>query len=361
MKVLQIIPIFKLAGAEIMCENLCYELREQGCDVTAVSLYTQHTPITDRLEAANIRVVYLGKKKGFDFSLFIRLWKLFQKEKPDVVHTHIYAARYALPVAVACGIPARIHTVHSLAQWEQVKAGKVVNGIMFRHFGAIPVALNKEVKETIQEVYSLPGQKIPVIFNGVNLSKCQIKHNYATKEAFTIIHIGRFMDVKNHSLLLHSFSRFVDHYPKARLQLIGEGELQHNMEQLAVEIGIAQEVYFAGLQSDIFPWLHQADVFILTSKYEGMPMTLIEAMGTGLPVIATKVGGIPDIITDGEEGILTESDSEQIAAAMERMMDVEFRQKCGKKARKKAIEQFAADTMAEKYIQLYQELLNIRG
>lgn len=208
--------------------------------------------------------------------------------------------------------------------------------------------------------YRLPGQKIPVIFNGVNLSKCQIKHDYATKEAFTIIHIGRFMDVKNHSLLLHSFSRFAEHHPEARIQLIGEGELQHNMEQLAVEIGIAQKVYFAGLQSDIFPWLHQADVFILTSKYEGMPMTLIEAMGTGLPVIATKVGGIPDIITDGEEGILTEPDSEQIAVAMERMIDVEFRQKCGEKARKKAVAQFAAETMAEKYVKLYQRLLNIK-
>ena len=183
----------------------------------------------------------------------------------------------------------------------------------------------------------------------------------AAKEGFTIIHIGRFMDVKNHSLLLHSFSRFAEHHPEARLQLIGDGELRHNMEQLAAELGIAQKVCFAGLQNDIFPWLHHADVFILSSKYEGMPMTLIEAMGTGLPVIAARVGGIPDIITDGEEGILTELDSEQIAAAMEKMMDEEFRRICGEKARKKAAEQFGAETMAEKYIQLYQKLLNIVG
>lgn len=357
MKVLQIIPIFKLAGAEIMCENLCYELREQGCDVTAVSLYTQHTPITDRLEAANIRVVYLGKKKGFDFSLFIRLWKLFQKEKPDVVHTHIYAARYALPAAFLCGIPAKVHTVHNIAQKEQTKAGKLVNGVMFRYCGAVPVALSEEVKKTIVEVYQVPEQSIPVIYNGIDLSRCQIKHDDGTAGALTIIHIGRFTDVKNHSLILKSFAQFVKQHPESKLQLLGDGELKGEMEQLAEELGIAQKVEFAGLQSNVYTWLHRADVFVLPSKYEGMPMTLIEAMGTGLPVIATRVGGIPDMMTNGEEGIFTEQDVDSITEALERMMDETVRRRYGEKGRKKAVSCFASEAMAEGYMTLYRRIL----
>lgn len=110
-------------------------------------------------------------------------------------------------------------------------------------------------------------------------------------KAFNVLHIGRFMDVKNHELLLRSFARFKGQHSDARLQLLGDGELKENMMQLAGQLNIADTVEFSGLQSNVYPWLHNADVFILPSKFEGMPMTLIEAMGTGLPIIASNVGG----------------------------------------------------------------------
>lgn len=354
MKVMQIIPMFKLAGAETMCENLCYALRDQGCKVIAVSLYTEHTPITDRLEHTGIRVEYLEKKKGFDFSTIVKLYRLIKKEKPEVVHTHIYAARYALPVAVFCGIPSKIHTVHNVAQQEQAKAGKIVNKFLFRHCGVVPVALSEEVKKTVEAVYGIPEQKIPVVFNGINLSKCQVKEDYTKKKEFIIIHIGRFMDVKNHGLILRSFAKFVKQHPDAKLQLLGEGELREKMEQLAKSLQIDGSVEFAGLQSNVYPWLHNADVFILPSKFEGMPMTLIEAMGTGLPIIASDVGGVPDMLTDGKDALLIKPSIEKLLYAMNVLYDdASMRKQLGKNAREKS-KLFSAETMAQKYIAIYK-------
>lgn len=353
MKVLQIIPMFKLAGAETMCENLCKALRNQGCDVVAVSLYTEHTPITDRLENAGIKVVYLGKKKGFDFSTFVKLYQLMKKERPEVVHTHIYAARYALPVAAFCGIPKKIHTVHNIAQQEQAKAGKIVNKFMFKHCGVIPVALSEEVKKTVEEVYELPSEQIPVIFNGVDLSNCKVKEDYIKKSEFKIVHIGRFMDVKNHAMILKTFAMFSKRHADAKLQLIGDGELRKDMVQLAQELGVENFVEFAGLQSNVYPWLHDADIFILPSKFEGMPMTLIEAMGTGLPIIASAVGGVPDMLTDGESAILIKPESEQLLASLEMLYyDESIRRVLGQKALQRSLA-FSSETMAQRYIEIY--------
>lgn len=353
MKVLQIIPMFKLAGAETMCENLCKALQNQGCDVVAVSLYTEHTPITDRLENAGIKVIYLGKRRGFDFSIFVKLYQLMKKERPEVVHTHIYAARYALPVAAFCGIPKKIHTVHNIAQQEQAKAGKIVNKFMFKHCGVVPAALSEEVKKTVEEVYKLSAEKIPVIFNGVDLSNCKVKEDYTKRDEFKIVHIGRFMDVKNHAMILKTFALFSKQHTDAKLQLIGDGELRKDMEQLAQELGVENSVEFAGLQSNVYPWLHDADIFILPSKFEGMPMTLIEAMGTGLPIIASAVGGVPDMLTDGENAMLIKPESEQLLASLEMLYyDESIRRVLGQKALQRSLA-FSSETMAQRYIEIY--------
>ena len=195
MKVIQVIPAFRLAGAEVMCENLCVALKNAGVDVIAVSLYSENTAITDRLDKKGVRIEYLDKKPGFDASVIIKLVHLFKKEKPDVVHTHIYASKYALPAAAIAGVKKKIHTVHSMAQKEQGSLGKKVNTFLYRHCGVVPVALSSEVKKSIGEVYGLQESIIPVVYNGIDLSKCIRKNDYEANGVFTIVHVGRFMKV----------------------------------------------------------------------------------------------------------------------------------------------------------------------
>ena len=352
MKIVQVMPDFGLAGAETMVENLSCGLAAEGCDVLVISFFELHTAITERIENRGIKIKYLGKKRGFDPSIISKMRKIIKAYQPDVIHTHRYVLPYAFLASM--GFKAkRVHTVHSVAQKEQTKVGKNINRVLFRYFNVVPVALSKEIQRTIQEVYGLPDNRIPVVFNGIDLSRCIVKESYARKDTFTVLHIGRFMDVKNHELLLRSFARFKGQHSDARLQLLGDGELKENMMQLAGQLNITDAVEFAGLQSNVYPWLHNADVFILPSKFEGMPMTLIEAMGTGLPIIASNVGGIPDMLSSQKEALLIEPKEEKIIEALEMVYsDAKKREYWGRNALQRS-SLFSSQAMARKYLQLY--------
>lgn len=352
MKIVQVMPDFGLAGAETMVENLSCGLAAEGCDVLVISFFDLHTAITERIENRGIKIKYLGKKRGFDPSIISKMRKIIKAYQPDVIHTHRYVLPYAFLASM--GFKAkRVHTVHNVAQKEQTKVGKNINRVLFRYFNVVPVALSKEIQRTIQEVYGLPDNRIPVVFNGIDLSRCIVKESYARKDTFTVLHIGRFMDVKNHELLLRSFARFKGQHSDARLQLLGDGELKENMMQLAGQLNITDAVEFAGLQSNVYPWLHNADVFILPSKFEGMPMTLIEAMGTGLPIIASNVGGILDMLSSQKEALLIEPKEEKIIEALEMVYsDAKKREYWGRNALQRS-SLFSSQAMARKYLQLY--------
>lgn len=353
MKIIQVVPQFSLAGAETMCQNLSIALHRAGHTVIAVSFYRNQTSITEYLERSGIQVVYMDKKPGPDVSLLFKLYRFFQQEHPDVVHTHIGASMYALPAAIAAKVPRVVHTVHNIAQKENGFAGRQINKVCFKHFGAIPVALSDIVQETIVETYGLDKSRIPVVLNGVDLSKCVPKDDYQSCADFKILHIGRFMDVKNHALLLNTFSKIVKRHKDIKLQLIGGGELFDPMKQLAGQLGILEKVEFLGLQSDVYPYLHDADVFVLPSKYEGVPMSLIEAMGTGLPIVASAVGGVPDMLTDGENALLIQPNAEELEEAMEKLyLDKNLRERLGYKARVRSIF-FLSTEMARKYADIY--------
>lgn len=356
MKIIQVIPMFSVGGAEIMCENLIYALCERGHDVVAISMFDYHSAITDRLEQRGIDIRYLEKKPGLDFSMVWKIRKILIKEQADAVHTHLYCAQYAVPAAIIAGVKRCVHTIHSVARKENGTLARKLNKFFFKHCGVIPVALSETVRDSVIEEYSMSKDQVPVIFNGIDLSRCCPKKDYTTKGMFKILHVGRFVEAKNHSGLLQAFSRFHDTYPDSELWLIGDGEKRTEAEGYVTKNGLADSVKFLGLQSNVYGYLHDADVFTLPSIYEGMPITLIEAMGTGLPIVATNVGGIPDML-DNENALLVPVDSNAIAEAFENYYkDVDLRRQHGERAREHSAK-FGALMMANQYEHIY--LMNI--
>ena len=354
MKILQVIPYFCFGGAETMCENLTYALKKLGHDVCVVSLYDRHTPISDRMEAAGVRILYLDKKLGQDVSMVPKLLKIMKREKPDAVHTHLDVVKYAAAAARLAGIRRCIHTVHNVAQKEAEGLAQRINRVYFRLRLATPVALSPEVQQTICQVYGLPKDKVPVIYNGVDLSRCIPKEDYSGNSPSLLLHIGRFNEQKNHAGLLQSFRSLLDRQPDCRLCLVGDGELRPEIEDLARELGVADKVTFALSQSDVHPFLHKADIFLLPSRYEGMPMTIIEAMGTGLPIVATAVGGVPDMVQDGVSALLTPCDTQAVSdACLQLLEDDSLREKLGRNALERS-SLFSAAGMAEHYLKQYQ-------
>lgn len=354
MKIMQVIPYFCFGGAETMCENLTYALRERGEDVVVVCLYDEHTPIAKRMEEAGVRIRYLDKKLGLDLSMVPKLYKIMKEERPDVVHTHLNVIKYAVLAARLAGIRRCIHTVHNVADKEaESRSQQIINKLYFHLGWSVPVALSALVRETIEDFYGLSQEQVNVIFNGIDLNKCTPKTCYAFGETVTILHIGRFNQQKNHVGLLRIFRKLHEAHPNLRLQMVGGGELQEDMEHLAKELGIQEWVRFCGLQSDVHPYLNHADLFLLPSVYEGMPMTLIEAMGTGLPIVATSVGGVPDMLTDGQSALLAPCQEEALTAACETLLgDEALRRSLGRSALE-ASQRFSAAYMAEQYILAY--------
>ena len=356
MKIMQVIPYFCFGGAEIMCENLTLALKNAGQEVFAVSLYHDRTPIARRMEEAGIRIVYLDKKLGLDLSMVPKLIEIIRRERPDVVHTHLDVIKYAVLAAKLAGVKKCVHTVHSLADREaEGRVQKIINGFYFRRGWSLPVALTPEVRNSVAEFYGLPLSRVSVIYNGIDLSRCVPKTTYETGETVTILHVGRFDVPKNHPGLLEAFRLLLETHPECRLRLVGDGELRPDMEKLAREKGIADFVEFCGMQSNVYPYLHDADIFTLPSIYEGNPMTIIEAMGTGLPIVASRVGGIPDMISDGESGLLVEPEPQSICTDLTRLVgDAALRQRLGLAARKQS-QTFSAEHMARDYISCYSK------
>ncbi|HIS59129.1 MAG TPA: glycosyltransferase [Candidatus Faecousia faecipullorum] len=354
MKILQIIPYFCFGGAETLCENLSYALRNQGHDVVVVSLYNEHTPIARRVEAAGIKIRYLNKKLGLDLSMVPKLRRIFREEKPDVVHTHLDVIKYATLAAKLAGVPKCVHTVHNLAEKEaEGRAQKIINSTYFRLGWSTPVALSPEVAQSIGDFYGRDEKTIPIIGNGIDLSGCQVKDDYSLGNTVNILHVGRFHPQKNHPGLLRSFRELLKTHENCILNLLGDGDTRKDMEALAQELGISEKVRFCGVQSNVYPYFHDADIFVLPSDYEGMPMTIIEAMATGLPIAATAVGGVPDMLTDGDSALLTACDEGAFTDAMARLIeDGALRERLGRQARADSV-RFSAEEMARHYVEIY--------
>ncbi len=354
MKIVQIMPEFGLAGAETMCENLTYELCKIGHEVIVISMYDYHSAITDRLENTGVCVRYLDKKSGIDFSMIPKMKKIFKEVNADAVHTHRYCAQYAIPAAIMAGVKHRVHTVHNIAEKENGKLARKLNKFFFKHCNLKPVALSELIRDSIENEYKIKGDNIPVIFNGIDLSKCIPKECYERNGNFKILHIGRFSEQKNHIGLLKAFNLFHKKYSNSELWLIGDGEKRTEAEDYVKNNRLTPNVKFLGLRSSVYQYLHDADIFTLPSNYEGIPMTLIEAMGTGLPIVATAVGGVSDMLTNNESALLVDNTPETIANAFEQYLLNEYLCKIHGQRAKEHSAVFSAKTMAGEYERVYR-------
>lgn len=351
MKIIQVIPLLDLAGAETMCENLTNSLIALDNDVIVVSLYDHYSVVTERLEKNGVRIIYLGKKNGLDLSVFIKLIKIFKKYKPDVVHSHIYAGKYAHIAALMCRIPVKIYTVHSVARKEAGRVNRLLNRVLFKYCNVVPVSLSKEIQKSVMNEYGLDSKETPIVFNGIPIEKCIKKKTY--ERNMEILHVGRFSPEKNHGALVKAIAVLVEKGYEIKLSLYGKGKLEETIKRLVCQLHMENQIHFCGVTDHVYEVMDKHDIFVLPSIYEGMPMTLIEAMGTGLPILASNVGGIPDMITHEETGLLCEPSEEGIAEGLERLIKSSTeRKKYGENAIKRS-EVFSANKMAKEYYEIY--------
>ena len=351
-KVLQVIPHLNLGGAEVMCKHLSVTLKKAGYDVMVVSFFNDRSKNTAELEAAGIPVVYLGKKNGVDLSLLKKMRKIIKNFEPDVIHTHLAAVKYAFMASV--GLKKRlVHTVHSVAQQECGRFARILNKLFLKSKRVTFVALSEIVADTIRDVYKLPMEQIPIVYNGVPLESCMVKTDWTLHEPVSIANVAGFRPVKNHIALLDAVKQLIDRGHNVKLFLYGDGSERERIEQHISQNQLQDAVVLCGFSETVAENLHNSDIFVLPSLYEGISLAIIEAMGTGLPIVASAVGGIPNMINDGEDGLLCEPTAQSVAEKLDALIiDAELRSRLGQKTVVSA-ERFSASSMVKGYLDIY--------
>src|SRR6266849_8479294 len=366
-RVLHIVPTLNPGGAERVAVNIVTRLNSQRYEGAVVSLGRREECDLDRLlEEAGVEVQYLGKPPGFDYRMYSRLHRALRDYRPDVVHTHMQVLRYALPSMLLLKGASLLHTIHNLAEREVEPRARFIQRYAFNH-GVVPIGVATEVALSVERLYGI--QKCRVISNGIptdRYARPQItREDWRAREGFghndvLFVCVARFAPQKNHALLLKAFAQGPASDPSAHLVLVGEGTLRGQLEETVKNLGLVDQVHFLGLRTDIPDVLGAMDVFVLSSDYEGNPLSVMEAMASGLPIVSTGAGGVPDLFDSGREGLIVKpGDVQGLSNAMTFLLgNRELRQFLGMAAARRAREKFDVSTMVHAYEGLYDKLVD---
>ena len=354
-------------GAETQVVRLATRLKERGWEVRIISM-TPPKAYVEELEAAGIPVASLGiRHKLPDPRPILRLVQLIRTWQPNVVHSHmVHANLLARLVRPLAPVPTLICTAHNIDE-----------GGRFREFlyrlTDLLCDLTTQVSQAGLECYvrvgAVPRGKIRYIPNGVDTgrfrpdleTRSRLRRELGLQNAFIWLAVGRFDVQKDYPNMFHAFARVAQERSEARLIIVGKGPLRPAMEEIVQTLGVKDLVGFLGTGRDVPGLMNAADGYVMASAWEGMPIVLLEASSTGLPIVATDVGGNCDVIRDGETGFLVPpKNPEVLAGAMVRLMDLsEGERRRMKEAGRRYIEaSYSLDRVVDMWETLYHELIS---
>ena len=364
LRVLHLTPDLVPYGLENLIAGLVRTLDPDAFESAIVSMYPeQEGGLEPQLRAEGFRLFHLGKKRGLDLSMYPRLARTIRKFRPHILHTHNYVLRYAYPVACWTRVPVVVHTIHNVADREVDRVGVALQRFAFRR-GVAAVTIADEVSASFWRIYGY--SETALIANAIDVERYATPaispEQWRRKEglavdAFSYLCVARFSEQKDHQTLLKAFAKGPAQIANTVLWLAGDGELRAQTEQLACELGIGDQVNFLGRRADMPETLAAADAFVLGSRWEGNPLSVMEAMAAGKAVAATRAGAIPELVRDGVDGWLSATgDVDRLAQSMIRLRAPQIAASMGQAAALRAREKFGLPAMASAYAELYQKL-----
>ncbi len=366
--------IFRLdyGGLENGLVNLINRL-PPGCYHHAIVCLTQATEFSKRITVPDLQIFEIGKRPGKDISAYLKVWRVLRRLRPDIVHTRNLPTIDMLGVAALAGIRRLIHGEHGLevaelgGQHARYNRLRRLSRLVVSHY----VAVNRDLGKWLNREMRIPEHRISVIYNGVDTRAFTPSTQDEPKpsvpglpaDSFIIGSIGRLEPIKDHVTLVRAFLRILESRPHLRktlrLALVGDGATRGVIEDMLTAADARDLAWMPGYQSDVRHLYRRFSVFVLPSRREGISNTLLEAMASGLPVIATRVGGTPEIVTDGEDGLLVPpEDLAALATAILRCHDAPaLALDLGRRAHRHVEQKFSIDRMVDEYARLYNLLL----
>ncbi len=356
LKIIHVIQNIVIHGAEKMLVEMAILQKKMGHDVVVVSQYAKWgNAFDDLLEKEGVRVVYFGKPLGLNFKHMAELTRFMKAEKPDVVHTHLHAAIYLVPYYMSNRKCAKVHTVHSIATYEFGRVHRMFQRFAYKFLGEVPVSICESVQKTMLAEYKSLKDP-PVIYNSIVRSDFNLEK--IPHDNFVFINVASHTDVKNQAMLINAFARTVKENGNVRLRLVGDGPNRQALEQQAKDSGVYEYIEFLGIRSDVAQLLAGADAFVLSSDTEGMPLSILEAMAAGLPVLSTDVSGSRDVIKNNVNGFITPvGDDRSMSEAMLTVAGDAALTKKISETNRETSKEYDFEVMVNKYMDLYYKLL----
>jgi sugar transferase (PEP-CTERM/EpsH1 system associated) len=358
MRIVQVVLSLDMGGQEKLVLRMAQAFHERGHEVDVVTL-TGGGRL--RAELGPIAVHEVPRTRGVDPTLYPRLFRLFRSLRPDVVHTHnSVPLHFAAPPGKLAGART-VHTKHGHIAY--TKAGLPLGRISTRFVDCF-VAVSADTAATAERWERPNKKRLTVIENGIPLGKfgpndearAAIRDELGIpRDAVVVGSVGRLVEEKDYPLLVRATAPLLAE--RVRLVIVGEGMVRGEIEAAiaAIEPERRRFVTLAGERRDVPRVLAAFDLFVLSSRAEGLPLAIPEAMASRLPVVATAVGGIPGIVPEETGVLVPHGDAEALRAAIARFAeDPGARATTGEAARRYALERFGEERMLERYLALYE-------
>lgn len=368
LRIAHVVDVLALAGMEYGVVKLVNRLDPARFRSMIVCMRHQRDDVNGLL-SKDVAVFEMRKEPGRNWRVIGRLASLFREERVDVVHSHNWSTfLYAVCAARLAGVPAVIHGEHG--KDDTLRHPKRLLGARVLAKGVDRVcAVSRDLAEEVVRDWRVPSDRVRWIPNGVDLDAFggddrseELRGEFGlTPGDLVVMNTGGFRAIKDHATLLRAFAAVHRAEPRARLLLIGQGganDPRAGLDREAESLGVAAAVRFAGVRTDIPRLLRTCDVYVNSSRYEGMSNTILEAMAAGRPVVATAVGGNPDLVGDGVTGYLVPSgDPEAMAGrVLDLLRDASLRERLGAAGRARMEAVHSMPGMVRAYAALYTEL-----
>lgn len=368
LNLMHIVFCLDVGGLEYLVLNLIKKLNKAKYNVSICSLSAKGK-LEEKFIKMGIKVYHIEKSRGIDYLLYFKLASLLRKNQIDIIHTHNPAPWfYGVVAGKLAGIKAAVHTEHSYLFAEQ-KRLMLAERLLSKITETI-VSDSDKVTDFLVKKLGIHEERITTIVNGIDIDKFKIVVDVMAKktefgiaeDSLVIGNVARLEPVKNHLYLLDVFSKVIRSFPKAVLVIVGGGSQFEILKLKAVELGIKNKVFFLGVRDDIPELLGLFDIFALTSINEGISLSLLEAMAAGRPIVATNVGGNPDVVVDGKTGFLLPlKDSEKMAEKIVSLLsNKELSIRMGEAGLKRAEQLFSLDRMVKNYENIYDHCFEKR-
>jgi sugar transferase (PEP-CTERM/EpsH1 system associated) len=338
----------------------------------AILCISHATDFRQRVRRPDVAIVEAHKKAGKDLAAYARLFRLLRRLKPDIVHTRNLPALECLWLARAAGVRKLVHSEHGLDVLEIDGRTARYNRLrrLCDHVVGRFITVNEDLKHWLTTVVGIAPERVAVVYNGVDTDRfvpdgtrrTVLPTGFAPDDAMVFGTIGRLEAVKDQVVIVRAFLRLLAAEPtarqRARLVIVGEGSLRGEIEHLLSDAGARDLAWLPGFRDDTPEIYRSLDVMVLPSRREGISNTALEAMASGRPVLATRVGGNPEIIIDGRTGTLVPpGDDDAMAVALAAYLAAPERIAIeGGAARAWTVERFSPRAMVEGYGAVYDGL-----